>query len=109
MLGLESFAAQLPIDETAPEPAYIATNFGTLTRSARVADLLSQLLLAAGAANAGTVRNLTSRVGPTVAKPAAMSPMRYEHALQTAFDLAARAVDAYSQVGNIGDRRGLEE
>ena len=52
----------------APELAYLTAKFAALAPFARVADLLSELLPTSGAANAGTVRNQTMRVGETIAK-----------------------------------------
>ena len=46
----------------------MTAKFAALAPFARVADLLSELLPTGGAANAGTVRNRTRRVGATVAQ-----------------------------------------
>ncbi len=63
-----SFAALLPIPGIAPELACVAAKFAALAPFARVAHLLSELLPIGGAANPGTVRNRTLRVGKTVAQ-----------------------------------------
>ena len=68
LLEAKSFAALPPIGGIAPELAYITAKFAALVPFARVADLLSELLPTGGAANAGTVRNRTLRVGSTVAQ-----------------------------------------
>jgi hypothetical protein len=78
MLGIKSFAALLPIGGIALELAYITAKFAALVPFARVADLLSELLPTGGAANAGTVRNRTFRVGSTVAQLAPMSAQTLE-------------------------------
>ena len=52
----------------APELAYVTARFAALVPFAKVANLLSELLPIGGAANAGTVRNRTLRVGTYVAK-----------------------------------------
>lgn len=64
----KSFAALLPTRGIAPELAYVTAKFAALAPFARVADLLSELLPIGGAANPGTVRNRTLRVGKTVAQ-----------------------------------------
>ena len=64
----KSFSALAATDGVAPELAYITAKFAALAPFARVADLLSELLPIGGAANAGTVRNRTMRVGATVTK-----------------------------------------
>lgn len=64
----KSYAAMLAIGRVAPELAYVTAKFAALAPFARVADLLSELLPASGAANAGTVRNRTMRVGATMAR-----------------------------------------
>ncbi len=64
----KSFAALLPTGGIAPELAYVTAKFAALAPFARVADLLSELLPIGGAANSGTVRNRTLRVGKTVAQ-----------------------------------------
>jgi hypothetical protein len=61
------FAAMFAIGGVAPELAYVTAKFAALAPFARVADLLSELLPIGGAANAGTVRNRTMRVGATMA------------------------------------------
>jgi hypothetical protein len=80
----KSFAAfDLEAATVAPELAYVTARYAALTPFGKVADLLSDLLPISGAANAGTVRNRTMRVGdavvqrnatttaePAVAKPA---------------------------------------
>lgn len=60
-----------------PELAYITAKFSALAPLARVAELLSELLPIGSAANAGTARNRTMRVGSTVAKlpSAAAAPL----------------------------------
>ena len=64
----KSFAALVAMGGIAPELAYVTAKFAALAPFARVADLLSELLPVGGAANPGTVRNRTLRVGTTVAK-----------------------------------------
>lgn len=64
----KSFSALAVTDGIAPELAYITAKFAALAPFARVADLLSELLPIGGAANAGTVRNRTMRVGMTVTR-----------------------------------------
>jgi hypothetical protein len=63
----KSFTAMMATGGIAPELAYVTAKFAALAPFARVADLLSELLPVGGAANAGTVRNRTVRVGRTVA------------------------------------------
>ena len=63
----KSFAAMLPTGGVAPELAYITAKFAALVPFARVGDLFAELLPVGGAANAGTVRNRTMRVGATIA------------------------------------------
>src|ERR1700677_375654 len=72
----KSFAAfDLKAATVAPELAYVTAKVAALAPFARVADLLSELLPVSGAANAGTVRNRTMRVGATMAGlPAADAP-----------------------------------
>jgi len=65
-------AALFAAGGVAPELAYVTAKFAALAPFARVADLLSELLPVGGAANAGTVRNRTMRVGTTLAKLAAV-------------------------------------
>jgi hypothetical protein len=64
----KSFAALPPTGGIAPELAYVTAKFAALAPFARVADLLSELLPIGGAANPGTVRNRTLRVGKAVAQ-----------------------------------------
>jgi hypothetical protein len=64
----KSFADMIAIGGEAPELAYVTAKFAALAPFARVADLLSELLPTGGAANAGTARNRTMRVGATVAR-----------------------------------------
>ncbi len=64
----KSCAAMFATGGVAPELAYLTAKFGAHAPFARVADLLSELLPTSGAANAGTVRNRTMRVGETIAK-----------------------------------------
>lgn len=73
MLGAKSFTAWAPMGGIAPELGYITAKYAALAPFARVADLLSELLPTGGTANAGTVRNRTSRVGSTVAQPTPVS------------------------------------
>jgi hypothetical protein len=63
----KSFAAMFATGGVAPELAYITAKFAALVPFARVGDLFSELLPVGGAANAGTVRNRTMRVGATIA------------------------------------------
>src|SRR5277367_3099870 len=78
-----SFAAfDLEAATVAPELAYVTARYAALAPFGKVADLLSELLAVSGAANAGTVRNRTMRVGeavvqphvPTAAEPATARP-----------------------------------
>jgi hypothetical protein len=73
----KSFGAVFATGGVAPELAYVTAKFAALAPFARVADLLAELLPASGAANAGTVRNRTMRVGATMAKltPAGAPPL----------------------------------
>ena len=64
----ETFSALAINGGIAPELAYVTARFAALVPFAKVADLLSELLPIGGAANAGTVRNRTMRVGIDVAK-----------------------------------------
>ena len=66
----KSFSVGAATGGLAPELAYVTSKFAALAPFARVADLLSELLPIGGAANAGTVRNRTLRVGTTVATTA---------------------------------------
>jgi len=63
-----SFPAVAGVGGISPELAYITAKFSALAPFARVAELLSELLPIGSAANAGTTRNRTMRVGSTVAK-----------------------------------------
>ena len=53
----------------APELAYVTARYAALAPFGKVAALLSELLPVGGAANAGTVRNRTRRVGEAVVPP----------------------------------------
>jgi hypothetical protein len=53
----------------APELAYVTARYAALAPFGKVAALLSELLPGGGAANAGTVRNRTRRVGQAVVPP----------------------------------------
>ena len=64
----DTFSALATNGGVAPELAYVTARFAALVPFAKVADLLSELLPIGGAANAGTVRNRTMRVGIDVAK-----------------------------------------
>jgi hypothetical protein len=65
-----SFAAfDLEAATVAPELAYVTARYAALAPFGKVADLLSELLPVGGAANAGTVRNRTMRVGEAVVHP----------------------------------------
>ena len=65
-----SFAAvDLGGGGVAPELAYVTARYAALAPFGKVAALLSELLPIGGAANAGTVRNRTRRVGEEVAQP----------------------------------------
>ena len=66
----ETFSAMTAAGGIAPELAYVTAKFAALVPFAKVANLLSELLPIGGAANAGTVRNRTMRVGTDVAKVA---------------------------------------
>jgi hypothetical protein len=68
----KSYAAMFATGGVAPELAYMTAKFAALAPFARVADLLSELFPTGGAANAGTVRNRTMRVGETIAKLTAL-------------------------------------
>ncbi len=63
----KSLAALFPTGGAAPELTYITAKFAALVPFARVGDLFAELLPDGGAANAGTVRDRTMRVGATVA------------------------------------------
>jgi hypothetical protein len=66
----KSFAAfDLEAATVAPELAYVTARYAALAPFGKVADLLSDLLPISGAANAGTVRNRTMRVGEAVTQP----------------------------------------
>jgi hypothetical protein len=65
-----SFAVfNLEAATVAPELAYVTARYAALAPFGKVADLLSELLPVSGAANAGTVRNRTMRVGEAVVRP----------------------------------------
>jgi len=53
----------------APELTYVTARYAALAPFGQVAALLSELLPIGGAANAGTVRNRTRRIGQAVAQP----------------------------------------
>ena len=53
----------------APELAYVTAQYAALAPFGKVAALLSELLPVSGAANAGTIRNRTLRVGQEVVQP----------------------------------------
>ena len=63
-----SFSALTLEGGLAPELAYVTAKFAALAPFAKVADLLAELLPVGGAANAGTVRNRTRRVGERIAR-----------------------------------------
>ena len=66
----KSFAAfDLQAATVAPELAYVTARYAALAPFGKVADLLSELPPVSGAANAGTVRNRTMRVGEAVVRP----------------------------------------
>src|SRR3984957_3591020 len=66
----KSFAAfDLEAETVAPELAYVTARYAALAPFGEVAELLSELLPVSGAANAGTVRNRTMRVGEAVVRP----------------------------------------
>jgi hypothetical protein len=66
----KSFAAfDLEAATVAPELAYVMARYAALAPFGKVADLLSELLPVSGTANAGTVRNRTTRVGEAVVQP----------------------------------------
>jgi hypothetical protein len=66
----KSFAAlELGGGAVAPELAYVTARYAALAPFGKVAALLSELLPIGGAANAGTVRNRTRRVGEDVVQP----------------------------------------
>ena len=68
--GPKSFAAlDLGGGAVAPELAYVTARYAALAPFGKVAALLSELLPIGGAANAGTVRNRTRRVGEAVVQP----------------------------------------
>jgi hypothetical protein len=64
----KSFAAMFATGGVAPELAYVTAKFAALARFAPGAAMISELLPVGGAANAGTVRNRTMRVGTKLAK-----------------------------------------
>jgi hypothetical protein len=55
-------------DAVAPELAYVTARYAALVPFGKVAVLLSELLPASGAQNAGTVRNRTQRVGEKIVR-----------------------------------------
>jgi hypothetical protein len=66
----KSFAAlDLGGGTVAPELAYVTARYAALAPFGKVATLLSELLPIGGAANAGTVRNRTRRVGEALVQP----------------------------------------
>jgi len=65
----KSFAALELGGAVAPELAYVTARYAALAPFGKVAALLSELLPIGGAANAGTVRNRTLRVGEEVVQP----------------------------------------
>jgi hypothetical protein len=66
----KSFAAlDLGGGAVAPELAYVTARYAALAPFGKVAALLAELLPLGGAANAGTVRNRTRRVGEDVVPP----------------------------------------
>jgi hypothetical protein len=66
----KSFAAlDLGGGAVAPELAYVTARYAALAPFGKVAALLAELLPLGGAANAGTVRNRTRRVGEDVVQP----------------------------------------
>ncbi len=66
----KSFAAlDLGGGAVAPELAYVTARYAALAPFGKVAALLSELLPVGGAANPGTVRNRTRRVGAEVVRP----------------------------------------
>jgi hypothetical protein len=73
-----SFAALLPMDGTAPGLAYVTAKLAGLAPFAPVADLLSELRPVGGAANQGTARNRTLRVGSTAAPLGPTRPQMLE-------------------------------
>ncbi len=81
--GPKSLAAlDLGGGAVAPELAYVTARYAALAPFGKVAALLSELLPLGGAANAGTVRNRTRRVGEGVVQP---------YAIETAKRPAVRA------------------
>ena len=65
----KSFAALVLGGAVAPELAYVTARYAALAPFGKVAALLSELLPVGGAANAGTIRNRTLRVGEEVVQP----------------------------------------
>jgi hypothetical protein len=63
-----SFATMFAAGGVAPELAYVTAKFAALAPFAPVAAIISELLPVGGAANAGTVRNRTMRVGTKLAR-----------------------------------------
>src|ERR1700712_3320927 len=71
----KSFAGfDLEAATVAPELAYVTARYAALAPFGKVAELLSELLPVSGAANAGTVRNRTMRVGEAVVQPNLPTP-----------------------------------
>ncbi len=99
----KSFAAlDLGGGAVAPELAYVTARYAALAPFGKVAALLSELLPIGGAANAGTVRNRTLRIGEEVAQP---------HAAEAAKRPVARAagpVVVGFDGGHVRGRHGQE-
>jgi hypothetical protein len=88
-------------DAVAPELAYVTARYAALVPFGKVAVLLSELLPASGAQNAGTVRNRTQRVGEKIVR---------QHATET--QTAARqggAVVVGLDGGHVRSRHRQEE
>jgi hypothetical protein len=100
----KSFAAlELGGGAVAPELAYVTARYAALAPFGKVAALLAELLPLGGAANAGTVRNRTRRVGEDVVQP---------HAAEAAKRPVARAagpVVVGFDGGHVRSRRPEEE
>jgi hypothetical protein len=99
----KSFAAlDLGGGTVAPELAYVTARYAALAPFGKVAALLSELLPVGRAANAGTVRNRTRRVGEAVVQP---------HAAEAAERPAARATGPVViglDGGHVRSRHGQE-
>src|SRR5918998_435587 len=99
----KSFAAlDLGGGTVAPELAYVTARYAALAPFGKVAALLSELLPIGRAANAGTVRNRTRRVGEAVVQP---------HAAEAAERPAARATGPVViglDGGHVRSRHGQE-